>query len=100
MQLVREILMIESISIGEKTKGTTKQYSDMVYWWFFYGTYTASLKRMQKPTIFVINSSSKKAKETRILFFVVYMLQFEFTFFKIENYSFNNAWGRTAKFES
>lgn len=67
---------------------------------FFYGTHTESLKIMQRLTIFVIISSYKERKRSKDPGFVVYMLQFEFAFFKIENYSFNIAWGRTAKFES
>lgn len=42
----------------------------------------------------------KESRRNKTPGFVVYMLQFEFAFFKIENYNSNIAWGRTVKFES
>lgn len=85
--------MIGSKSIAENTKGTTKPWHGV----FFNGIYAG---RMQRLTVFVINASWKGSKRKKNAVFVLYMLQFEFAFLKIENYSFHTAWGKTAKFES
>lgn len=67
---------------------------------YFYGTYSRSLKRMQRLTTFEINPPYKENTRNENPIFVEYMLQLESAFFKIENYSSNIAWERTAKFES
>lgn len=47
----------------------------------------------------MINESYKESKRNKTPVFVVHILQSEFAFLKIENYRFNIAWGRIAKFE-